>query len=560
MDSQNAADLSAQLARLKREGEEREAQRLSQKFGYRYVDLTKVPATVDALGLVPEAVAKEAKMAAVELRARKVAVAVLDPDTPAVKKAVGDLEARKYQVKIFVTSLSGLEQAWKMYRFVKPEAGDITGKVSIEKKRVEELMAHLISFTAIQDEIKKFDFLKTSPVLLIEVILAGALALRASDIHFEAGEKEAKVRFRVDGLLHDVFSNLPPANYNSLVSRFKLLSGLKINVRNISQDGRFTIGVGDKEIEMRVSIIPAEFGETIVMRILDPASTMVSLEALGLRPDDLAIVERQITKPNGLILNTGPTGSGKTTTLYAFLRKMNDPEMKIITLEDPIEYRIEGIEQTQVDSAAGYTFANGLRAVVRQDPDVVLVGEVRDLETADIALQAALTGHLVLSTLHTNDAIGAVPRLMNLGVKAISIGPALNLIIAQRLVRRLCPGCKKAEITGEETKKNIERFLKKLPARVDRSKYENFKIYEPVGCEKCNHIGYRGRVGVFEFLEGGLDLEQVILKEASEISMKHLADSQGMVTMQEDGILKTLAGETSFQEVESATGKIEWGS
>ncbi|OGY99892.1 MAG: hypothetical protein A2945_02285 [Candidatus Liptonbacteria bacterium RIFCSPLOWO2_01_FULL_52_25] len=441
---------------------------------------------------------------------------------------------------------------------MKQEAGDITGKVSIEKKRIEELTARLTSFAAIKEEIKRFDFLKAGPVQLIEVILAGALALRASDIHFEAGEKESKVRFRVDGLLHDVFTELPPMNYHSLVSRFKLLSGLKINIRDISQDGRFTIGVGDKEIEMRVSIIPAEFGETIVMRILDPASTMVGLEALGLRPDDLVIVEREIAKPNGLILNTGPTGSGKTTTLYAFLRKMNDPEMKIITLEDPIEYRIEGIEQTQVNNESGYTFANGLRAVVRQDPDVVLVGEIRDLETADIALQAALTGHLVLSTLHANNAIGAVPRLVNLGVKTVSVGPALNLVIAQRLVRRLCPDCKKSGTVSENLKVGIKKFFEKLPARVDREKYKDFKTHEPVGCEKCNHIGYKGRIGIFEFLEGGLKLEEVILKEASEISMQRLADSQGMVTMQEDGILKTLVGETSFTEVESVTGKIEW--
>jgi len=557
-DPQNTMNIATQLTRLKREGEERQAQRTSQKFGYPYVDLTKVPATVEALGLIPETMAKDAKIAAIEVRARRVAVAAANPDLPAVKKAVKDLEARKYEVKMFVTSLSGLEAAWKMYRFVKQEAGDITGKVSIEKKRIEELTARLTSFAAIKEEIKRFDFLKAGPVQLIEVILAGALALRASDIHFEAGEKESKVRFRVDGLLHDVFTELPPMNYHSLVSRFKLLSGLKINIRDISQDGRFTIGVGDKEIEMRVSIIPAEFGETIVMRILDPASTMVGLEALGLRPDDLVIVEREIAKPNGLILNTGPTGSGKTTTLYAFLRKMNDPEMKIITLEDPIEYRIEGIEQTQVNNESGYTFANGLRAVVRQDPDVVLVGEIRDLETADIALQAALTGHLVLSTLHANNAIGAVPRLVNLGVKTVSVGPALNLVIAQRLVRRLCPDCKKSGTVSENLKVGIKKFFEKLPARVDREKYKDFKTHEPVGCEKCNHIGYKGRIGIFEFLEGGLKLEEVILKEASEISMQRLADSQGMVTMQEDGILKTLVGETSFTEVESVTGKIEW--
>ena len=244
---------------------------------------------------------------------------------------------------------------------------------------------------------------------------------------------------------------------------------MKLNVRDAAQDGRFTIGLGDKDIEMRVSVIPAEFGETIVMRILDPSATMVGLPDLGLRADNLDIVKRQIAKPNGLILNTGPTGSGKTTTLYAFLRTMNDPTMKIITLEDPIEYRIDGVEQTQVDEESGYTFANGLRAIVRQDPDVILVGEVRDLETADIALQAALTGHLVLSTLHTNDAVGAVPRLINLGVKAVSIGPALSLAIAQRLVRVLCKECKKAADVDARDRGEDQKFLKQAcPQRLIR--------------------------------------------------------------------------------------------
>ena len=260
---------------------------------------------------------------------------------------------------------------------------------------------------------------------------------------------------------------------------------MKLNVREAAQDGRFTIGLGDKDIEMRVSVIPAEFGETIVMRILDPSATMVTLPQLGLRADNLALVKEKISQPNGLILNTGPTGSGKTTTLYAFLRAMNDPTMKIITLEDPIEYRIEGVEQTQINDEAGYTFGNGLRAIVRQDPDVILVGEVRDLETADIALEAALTGHLVLSTLHTNDAVGAVPRLINLGVKAVSIGPALSLAIAQRLVRVLCAECKKEVVdTDAATAEKIKKFIEALPAKVDNKPYEGYKIYAPVGCVK----------------------------------------------------------------------------
>jgi type II secretory ATPase GspE/PulE/Tfp pilus assembly ATPase PilB-like protein len=272
----------------------------------------------------------------------------------------------------------------------------------------------------------------------------------------------------------------------------------------------------------------------------------------------LKLVKKEIAQPNGLILNTGPTGSGKTTTLYAFLRTMNDPTMKIITLEDPIEYRIEGIEQTQVDNEAGYTFGNGLRAIVRQDPDVILVGEVRDLETADIALEASLTGHLVLSTLHTNDAVGAVPRLINLGVKAVSIGPALSLVIAQRLVRVLCADCKKVTEVDAATAENIKKLLAALPAKVDKAKYDGYKIYAPVGCEKCNGIGYKGRVGVFEFLEGGPDLEKTILHEASEVALREVAERQGMVSMQRDGILKVLEGKTTFDEVVGATGELVW--
>ncbi len=240
------------------------------------------------------------------------------------------------------------------------------------------------------------------------------------------------------------------------------------------------------------------------------------------------------------------------------MKRVNSPEIKIITLEDPIEYRIPGIEQTQVDSEAGYTFAKGLRAVVRQDPDIILVGEIRDLDTADIALQASLTGHLVLSTLHTNDAVGAVPRLINLGVKAVSIGPALNLIIAQRLVRRLCAECKKAKALDGGFRAKIQKFLDNLPKRVNQAAYEKINVYEPVGCAKCSGLGYRGRVGVYEFLEGGIALEEVILKEASEVALKKFADSQEMVSMQADGILKVLQGLTSFDEVESVTGRIEW--
>lgn len=559
MDFQKPDELKAKIAKLKREGEERSAERLAQKLGYQYVDLGKIPVSAEALKLLPEARARDAKVATIELKLKKVALAAVNPKLPATLGVIKELEEKKYEVKIFIASLSGLEQIWNFYKFITVEAEDITGTVNIEQKKLEALMKKLTSLDFVRAEINNVDFSKAMPTILIEMILAGAMSLGASDIHLEISEEKAKARFRVDGVLHDVFSEIPLKNYHSLTSRIKLLAGLKINIIGEPQDGRFTIDLGRKEIEVRVSIIPAEFGENVVMRILDPDTIAIDFIDLGIRKDDIEIVHKQINKPNGLILNTGPTGSGKTTTLYAFLRQINNPEKKIITLEDPIEYRIPGIEQTQVDSESGFTFANGLRAIVRQDPDVVLVGEIRDLETADIAIQASLTGHLVLSTLHTNDAVGAVPRLINLGVKAVSIGPSLNLVIAQRLVRKLCLDCRKAVISDSELDLKIKNFLAKLPARVNRPVYAKHGLYEKgSGCAKCSGFGYRGRIGIYEFLEGGLELEQIILKEPSELALKKLADSQGMVTMQEDGILKVLEGKTTFEEIINITGEIIW--
>jgi type IV pilus assembly protein PilB len=552
------SDLKEKLAKLRRDGEERAAERLAEKLGLSYVNLAKVPVSLEAVKIISESEAKDAKAASIELKAQKVALAVVDPELPATKQLIEELVAKKYEVKAVVVSPSSMEAAWQFYKFVKPASGNITGKVEIAQERLDALKAKLVTIDAVHKEIAALPLENVSPVALIEIILAGAMGLRASDIHTEAEEKKAKIRFRIDGLLHDMFDDIPLPAYHTFVSRIKLLSEMKLNVRDAAQDGRFTIGLGAKDIEMRVSVIPAEFGETIVMRILDPSATMVTLPQLGLRADNLELVKKKISQPNGLILNTGPTGSGKTTTLYAFLRTMNDPTMKIITLEDPIEYRIDGVEQTQIDDEAGYTFGNGLRAIVRQDPDVILVGEVRDLETADIALEAALTGHLVLSTLHTNDAVGAVPRLINLGVKAVSIGPALSLAIAQRLVRVLCKDCKKEAPADAATTEKIIKFLAALPAKVDKKIYEGYKIYAPVGCEKCNGIGYKGRVGVFEFLEGGPDLEKTILREASEVSLREVAARQEMVTMQQDGILKVLEGKTTFDEVIGATGDLVW--
>ncbi len=550
--------LNRKLEDIRRIAEERDAERRAKRSGHAYVDLTKVPIATEALKLIPEETARTAKVAAIEYKAHEVAVAMYDPTSPAAQQVAQDLQAQRYGIKIFTASLSGLEGAWKMYKFVTKITSDITDKVKIEKQHFEDLLTKLTTFQKIETELKAADFHKISTTALFEIVLTGALATHASDIHFEAEEKKARVRFRLDGLLHDIYTELPLHNYEQLLSRIKLLSGLKINVYGEPQDGRFTVDLPNKEVEMRISIVPSEFGETVVMRVLDPDAINVTLEGLGLRQDILELAKHELAKPNGLILNTGPTGSGKTTTLYAFLKSIVDPELKIITIEDPIEYRIEGIEQTQTHNDTGYTFAGGLRAMMRQDPDVILVGEIRDEETANIAMQASLTGHLVLSTLHANDSIATIPRLTDLGVKAETIGPALSLIIAQRLVRILCEHCKKEVAIDEMMKKKIEDFLAALPPHVNREPYKTYKIFEAVGCTECNNLGYRGRRGIFEFLQVTPELQELILNQTSQHAIHEIADKQGTISFQKDGILKVFEGKTTFDEVEKITGPLIW--
>lgn len=543
-----------QLLKLKKQSEEREAKRKAVELGLEYLDLTLSPVETEALHLIPEERARELRVTPVELKARHLTIGAFDPTDPKVQVLLKELEAKNYQVKIGVVSLPSLERGWSFYQYVTPGKTPLTTRLDIKKEELESLSKKLTDFSAVAAEINNFDFQKSPTGEVLEIILAGGLANRVSDIHLEPESEAVKIRFRVDGLLHDIV-NVPKTVYDRVVNRIKLLANLKLNLQDQPQDGRITIGLAGREVEARVSTVPAEFGETIVMRILDPEVIKVDLTELGLGEDDLAIAREELKKPNGLILVTGPTGAGKTTTLYAFLRAKQKPEIKIITIEDPIEYHLSGIEQTQVDADSGYAFANGLRSIMRQDPDVILVGEIRDLETVEIAVQAALTGHLVFSTAHANSAAGTIPRLLDLGVKAGSIGPALNLIIAQRLVRRLCQKCKKSVEPSAELKIKIEKSLNELPARVDKNLYQEWKLFMPIGCPECSGTGYRGRVGIFELLKVGHEAEELITKESTEADMEKLAREQGMVTLQQDGILKVVSGITTIEEIETAAGK-----
>ncbi len=433
---------------------------------------------------------------------------------------------------------------------VESERQHLTGEVLVESAFLAELGEKLKNAESVLDILSEAFEKGTSEV--VRVLLGAALIMRASDIHIEPTEAHTQIRFRMDGLLHDI-AVISSAQYQGLLSRVKLLSALKLNITDRAQDGRFTVA-GEQRMEIRASSLPSEYGESLVLRVLNPKN-ILSLQELGLRDDLLAIFRKEITKPNGMIIVTGPTGSGKTTTLYAFLREINQPEIKIITIEDPIEYHLEGISQTQVHPEKGYTFVSGLRAIVRQDPDAILVGEIRDAETADIALQAALTGHLVLTTLHTNDAAGTVTRLMSLGAKPVNIAPALNLIVAQRLVRRVCEACASRTQISKEELALIRQELNQLGAGIKPEIGSTMKLARTKGCKKCADSGYKGRVGLFEAIVMEEELQELVLESPSTAQLKKRAIERGMITLRQDGLLLVLRGITTMEEIERVTAE-----
>ncbi len=435
----------------------------------------------------------------------------------------------------------------------------ITQGVVISSQINVEIQKKIKSILDFKEEIE--EFLDKNLSELLEIILGGGIHLDASDIHIEPVETQAKMRARIDGVLQDI-TIINHQIYENLLSRIKLLSGIKLNISDRPQDGRFSILIepptssfGGGSIEIRISTLPSEYGESIVLRILNPKS-LIDLEALGLREDLLNLFKKEIKKPNGMIIVTGPTGSGKTTTLYAFLKKIQNPEIKIITIEDPIEYHLKGISQTQVNPAKGYDFSSGLQSIMRQDPDVILVGEIRDSKTCQIALQAALTGHLVLTTLHTNDAAGTIARLTSLEGNLANIGPAINLVVAQRLIRKLCEKCSQLELVSslilEKLKKNLKGFPKEVKSPLLKA---NLKIRKAKGCKYCNFTGYRGRIGIFEVILIDDEMEKFILKNPSIAAFRELAMKKGMVTMYQDGLIKVLKGITTIEELERVTGE-----
>jgi len=450
----------------------------------------------------------------------------------------------KFSFKVFLITLSDFNNILKKYRSLKKEVSRALEDLEVEmgKEKTKAVSPEAEDFERLAEE---------APITkVVAVLLRHAVEGDASDIHIEAGRTKTRVRFRLDGILHaSIF--LPVRIHQAVIARIKILADLKIDETRIPQDGRFSTKISERAIDFRVSTFPTTLGEKVVIRILDPSKGLKTFEALGLNRRNLKIVQEATKRPYGMILSTGPTGSGKSTTLYAVLQTINKEGVNIITLEDPVEYFVEGINQSQVKPEIGYTFASGLRHILRQDPDIIMVGEIRDEETASLATHAALTGHVVLSTLHTTSAIGAIPRLVDMGVRPFLIPSTLSIAIAQRLTRKLCPYCKKKISPKGEAREFILSALKTFPEIVKKDVKipKEIYIYKPEGCKRCKDTGYSGRIGIFEVLSMTNRLADIILKEPTESEILKEAKEQGMITMQQDGVLKVLDGLTSLEEV-----------
>lgn len=518
-------------------------------LGIPFVDLQKETISPDILQLIPEPIARKYKIVSFEKNGAELKIAMLNPEDIQTV----DFIRKKTGLKIItcITSEESIEAILRQYgKSLKAEFGDIIDKNSSEA----------ISQTQ-EPEDDLEEIAQGLPIIrIVDTLIKHAILQSASDIHIEPDEKEVRVRYRVDGILHEAMT-LPIQVKNGIIARIKVLSNLKLDEHRIPQDGRFKLEKDGTKMSFRVSVLPIFDGEKVVMRLLDESSKGLTLEVMGLAGKALEIIHQEIRKPNGMILVTGPTGSGKTTTLYTIMDILNVSNVNISTVEDPVEYRMPKINQTQIQPKVGLTFAAGLRALLRQDPDIIMVGEIRDNETMEMAIQAAMTGHLVLSTLHTNSAAGTLPRLLDMGAEPFLVASTANVIIAQRLVRKVCQDCRvEYKLTEKELKvleKNYD--MQKTLEMIKRSgilgsqlkakdKWEDIKLSKAKGCEQCTE-GYHGRNGIFEVLEVDEEIRQMISQRASANELENKAREKGMLTMVEDGFVKCIQGITTVEEI-----------
>jgi len=504
----------------------------------------------DLLKLIPENIARSYKVLPLSRDKNLLVVGMVHPDDAGAQEALKYIaKQNKISLGVYLIDQSDLDAALRLYNPFSSEIQQAVRGLNIKEGEVAGRKVSLEEATKVSNE---------APVIkIVSSLLKEAVNMKASDIHIEPQKTRLRVRFRLDGRLQEQTS-LPIALHQPVISRVKVLSDLKIDENRIPQDGRFRSEIFGRDIDFRVSTFPTPLGEKVAIRVLDPSVGLKGLSDLGLYPWNESIITRAIEKPFGMILITGPTGSGKTTTLYALLQILNKEGVNIISLEDPVEYFVEGVNQSQVHPEIGYDFASGLREILRQDPDVIMVGEIRDNETAALAVHAALTGHIVLSTLHTNNALGVIPRLIDMKVDSFLISSALNLMASQRLASRLCPDCKKKEKASDEVSTIIKKELDRLPGEV-KSKIkhkEPFEIYHATGCDKCNGKGVVGRVALFEILEMTDRLGDIMSADITESKIKEEALRQGMVTLRQDGIIKALDGLVGIEDVLRETSEL----
>ncbi len=502
-----------------------------------YADLSKVAVPKEILNLIPEHIARKFQAVPISLDNTTLIVAMIDPQDvetiELIKRKTG------YVVKPQLTTQDDINRVLDQYTGLQAELEEAIedADVGVEKKQevkqVEEQPENENAPTA----------------RIVYSLLKRAVREKASDIHIEPDDKEVIVRFRLDGILHKKVS-LPKEIQAAVTSRLKILANLKIDESRLPQDGRIQLIIDRRDVDFRMSTIPVVTGEKIVLRILDKSTGILTLDQLGLLGDARVVLDEGVTKSHGMTLVTGPTGSGKTTTLYALLTQIINPGVNVITLEDPVEYRMAGINQSQTNADIGYTFASGLRAIVRQDPNVIMVGEIRDKETAEMGIHASLTGHIVLSTLHTNDSAGAMPRLIDMGIEPFLIASSINTVVGQRLARKICQSCKeklKAESTEEEL---IKKIISEMPEKIRKEAAKReMAFYKGKGCSECNNTGYKGRIGIFEVLSLTDNMKKLILDRVSGGDIQKQAVAEGMLTMLQDGIMKALDAQTTLEEV-----------
>ncbi len=545
--SEEAQKMESGLAKINRLAKEKATQEKANSMGMNYIDIATTPINPDLLKILSPEVARANLIMPFYKLGKKLRITVAHPTNTETREVINQLKRQGYLINVNLSSDEGILEALKIYKTDQYRVKEQID-TKLDEAKIKTYEKELADLSKLGEKISTVN--SEEAVYMINV---GALRAGSSDIHLEAEEKYVRARFRIDGQLHEVF-RIDKSAWNNISNQLKYQAKLKLNVTNIPQDGRYSFQVNERRIDVRVSVLPTEYGESFVMRLLDSGRRLISFEELGYSGQYLQKIQKLTKITHGMILMTGPTGSGKTTSLYTMLSKFNNPTAKIITLEDPIEYHLEGVSQSQINEKGGYTFASGLRSVLRQDPEIIMIGEIRDLETAETAAQAALTGHVLLSTLHTNSALETIPRLVNIGLQPFMIAPALHTVIAQRLARRICPNCREEKpipaATLEELKRVVETIKKVRPS-------ENLVIPAtlPVatGCEVCSHTGYKGRVAVVEMLEVDFELKDLILNKASMTKMIESARRKGMITMREDGVIKVLQGITNLEEVHRVT-------